>query len=534
MAIQVRRGLEADFDADKMLPGEWAVSTDTQYVRMCFSPGIVLRMATYESFEADVSMMQDILADCKDIQTAIKRIQTEINQQAKITVEYSKSAHEYAQSAAKSAQEAKMYAGNASAVTNVQIATKTRAGIIKGGDNGIAEDGTLELIKDIDGGLLNNSYDGKMIVNSIHGVSDQYGVPTVDTPSPFNNVVPKDEYLLIDIDGKNLANIPNGTYEESYTVNCNLKAGKYILSFDEFTSTKSNRILSMLFDGGIYGMAEIQFNLLSGPKEFDVNIGFDVIAITIFAGTNDIDSVGHSFTITNAMICREGTDNAYVPYKQGYSFELPISEPFRYCDKIVKQNGVWVMITSTNAVPFGGTWRLRPEVSTEDGSKCYSSADFITDNAFKADMYMACTHLSFGGTTTGIADVETLGKRNSFFKFYNESGSASGTGTTMYAFVDAKTLEGFMAEMEGAVFEYEIDSPVVTPLSNELQEILNNLETYYGATYILSNSDVLPRFIGMYASSKIGRQVIDLMDKYDKLSNLTNELATQIVAEREV
>lgn len=531
MAIQVRRGLEADFDADKMLPGEWAVSTDTRYVRMCFSPGIVLRMATYESFEADVSMMQDILADCKDIQTAIKRIQTEINQQAKITVEYSKSAHEYAQSAAKSAQEAKRYADNASAIANVEIATKTRAGIIKGGDNGISEDGTLELIKDIDGGLLNNSYDGKMIVNSIHGVSDQYGVPTVNTPRPFNNVVPKDEYLLIDIDGKNLANIPNGTYEKSYTVNCNLKAGKYILTFDEFTSTKSNRILSVLFDGGIYGMAEIQFNLLGDPKEFDVNIGFDVIAITIFAGTNDMDSVGHSFTITNAMIRREGTDNAYVPYEQGYSFELPISEPFRYGDKIVKQNGVWVMITSTNAVPFGGTWRARTDLPPSDGSKCYSSADFITNNIRSNNIYMASTHSVFGGAIVGGDVVKTQGKNGYFYKIITQSSSG---GTTTYVCSNAPTLADFLAEMEGAIFEYEIDSPVVTPLSNELQEILNNLETYYGATYISSNSDVLPRFMGMYASSKIGRHVIDLMDKYDKLSNLTNELATQIVAEREV
>ena len=51
MAIQNRRGYEADFDPAKMLPGEWAVSLDTKYVRMCFAPGECLRMATYEGFE---------------------------------------------------------------------------------------------------------------------------------------------------------------------------------------------------------------------------------------------------------------------------------------------------------------------------------------------------------------------------------------------------------------------------------------------------------------------------------------------------
>lgn len=55
MAIQVRRGLMADFDPYKMLPGEWAVSIDAstsnQIVWMCFSPGICKRMGTYEDFE---------------------------------------------------------------------------------------------------------------------------------------------------------------------------------------------------------------------------------------------------------------------------------------------------------------------------------------------------------------------------------------------------------------------------------------------------------------------------------------------------
>lgn len=69
--IQMRKGLERDFDADQMTAGEWAVSTDTKYVRMCFAPGIVVRMATYEAFEQDMTEIQTILATCQDIQTAV-------------------------------------------------------------------------------------------------------------------------------------------------------------------------------------------------------------------------------------------------------------------------------------------------------------------------------------------------------------------------------------------------------------------------------------------------------------------------------
>lgn len=79
MAIQVRRGNEVDFDATKMLPGEWAVSLDTKYVRMCFAPGVCLRMATYEGFEEDMAKIEAILKECQDIEEAVSKIQTEIN-----------------------------------------------------------------------------------------------------------------------------------------------------------------------------------------------------------------------------------------------------------------------------------------------------------------------------------------------------------------------------------------------------------------------------------------------------------------------
>ena len=82
MAIQNRRGLEADFDPNKMLPGEWAVSTDKKYVRMCFAAGICLRMATYEAFEADMEQIRVILAEAQNINEAVSRIQNEINDTA--------------------------------------------------------------------------------------------------------------------------------------------------------------------------------------------------------------------------------------------------------------------------------------------------------------------------------------------------------------------------------------------------------------------------------------------------------------------
>lgn len=67
MAIQMRRGLKVNFDPQKMLPGEWAVSTDTetenQIIWMCFRAGVVKRMGTYEDFREQIMEIADEIAE---------------------------------------------------------------------------------------------------------------------------------------------------------------------------------------------------------------------------------------------------------------------------------------------------------------------------------------------------------------------------------------------------------------------------------------------------------------------------------------
>lgn len=78
--IQVRRGRDEDFDPDQMTAGEWAVSTDKKYVYMCFAPGIVQKMATYEAFEQDMKEIQIILSTCQDVQEAIEEFERLANE----------------------------------------------------------------------------------------------------------------------------------------------------------------------------------------------------------------------------------------------------------------------------------------------------------------------------------------------------------------------------------------------------------------------------------------------------------------------
>lgn len=78
MAIQVRRGKKKDFAPDKMLPGEWAGTTDTKEVFFAFAPGDTKKMATYEDMEENIrEATGEITAGLTEgVNTAIQQAET--------------------------------------------------------------------------------------------------------------------------------------------------------------------------------------------------------------------------------------------------------------------------------------------------------------------------------------------------------------------------------------------------------------------------------------------------------------------------
>lgn len=113
----MRRGQEVNFDPSKMTPGEWAVSLDSKYVRMCFQPGVCVRMATYDAFEADMVQIRRILAECQTVEEAVQRIYEEIKDVA-VDVERIETA---AANALKSEQNALNSANSASQSANTAV-----------------------------------------------------------------------------------------------------------------------------------------------------------------------------------------------------------------------------------------------------------------------------------------------------------------------------------------------------------------------------------------------------------------------------
>lgn len=135
--ILMRRGQEANFDPNKMMPGEWAVSLDSKYVRMCFSPGVCIRMATYEAFEADMEQVRGILAECQTVEEAVQRIYEDIKDvavdverieaAAASALESEENALNSANSATQSANTATQKANDAAGSANIASAKAEQA-----------------------------------------------------------------------------------------------------------------------------------------------------------------------------------------------------------------------------------------------------------------------------------------------------------------------------------------------------------------------------------------------------------------------
>lgn len=116
--LLMRGGNESDFDPDKMMSREWAVSTDKKIVRICIAPGICIRMATYEAFEKDMEQIAEILAESKSIEEAVNAINTQVSTNADAVAEYTEQAETYRNEAEQFRNEAQRYRNEAESIKN--------------------------------------------------------------------------------------------------------------------------------------------------------------------------------------------------------------------------------------------------------------------------------------------------------------------------------------------------------------------------------------------------------------------------------
>lgn len=121
MAIQMRGGLKVNFDPLKMRPREWAVSidpeTENQIVWMCFRPGVVKRMGTYEDFKEQIREATDDIREeyeqtFDEIKVYMEELKSDTEEYRDTASQKATQASNYAIQASESASDAETSAAN--------------------------------------------------------------------------------------------------------------------------------------------------------------------------------------------------------------------------------------------------------------------------------------------------------------------------------------------------------------------------------------------------------------------------------------
>lgn len=501
MAIQVRRGNEADFDASKMLPGEWAVSLDTQYVRMCFAPGIVLRMATYEGFENEKAQIQSILAECQSIQSAVERIQAEVNAKASLTIEYSNSAKESADKAYEEAERAKTYASNAEAVTGVNIATQDKAGLVKGGDIYIDEDGALVLITETEDTTLENSNAGRLLFTEIDGAMEQGENPSSTNPQEIRNVA----ISGIRTHGKNFANFQNAQNSDrgafAYTKETaekivatkNASGGKFVARYVanlkagttyNFSLTENAYQVYVYYDK-LYGTAYKTFSNTNNATFTPTQDGVYVIGIFIASSVTS----GSEITVSNFMLREVGTDATYEPYTES---SITFSQPIELYGK----DDVRDILTSKQIgrkyakVVFDGS-----DDEAWNGSSTVGRY-YMNNWGCKGYGFLMCSQAK--GVQNGDEELNTC---------YIHAASNG----RFIINTEIPTMTEWKAHLASnpmtVVYELAEETTEELPIADQIA--LNSLQTFDGITYVEFISDIQPTFKGEYGTSKVGGMTLE-------------------------
>lgn len=310
--ILVRRGDEINYDPEKLMPGEWALSTDKKIVRICVSPGETIRMATYDAFEEDMKKIEEILATCQSIQEAVIRINTEISQKADAVAEYTAQAKQYRDEAKQFRDEAETFApsGYSELVENVEKNTVKIDTVIEKADLRIKETASGESIH------LTDSADAKVVEFTLYGKAKQ---ETTTGAQLFNydawkNVRTLNGTSVFENNGVTISATSNDAYTNYYDFPENAKIfvneGDVItLSWEE----SSNKVgATCIFPNG--DASKIVYVYNNETKSITYTVPPGVTYLTFRFG---VKNAGDTISYKNIMINKGSTPLPYEPYTGG-------------------------------------------------------------------------------------------------------------------------------------------------------------------------------------------------------------------------
>lgn len=141
----------------------------TEYLQQILSAryGRDVRQSIHDAIEE----INGVATTAQDSATASAKTATD---KANTATDKANEAIKKAEEALESAEQAKYYAEKAESITGYGFATEEKQGIIRGGENHIDEDGTLQLTKTTDQTTLPNSHSGRVLIEHIGGNMEQF------------------------------------------------------------------------------------------------------------------------------------------------------------------------------------------------------------------------------------------------------------------------------------------------------------------------------------------------------------------------
>lgn len=502
MAIQnarilIRRGNEVDFDANNMQPGEWALSTDKKIVRICVAPGVCIRMATYDAFEADMAKIEAILEQAKSIKEAVTLINTEVSENAKAVAEYTEQAKQYRDEAEQFRNEAEAFApeGYSELVQNVEENTVKIETILEKGGLTFDESASGENIH------LTDTTDNKATAFALYGKATQDGTPTPDAPVEIEVAGASGSVEVVSC-GKNLlkntatSQTRNGvtfTVNEDGSITANGTSTSQTsliikkLYVDEISKLNGYKLSGGLSDCRLFIESNTTYTLYgqSNGNESVINVSKNE-NVSVFYRINSGVTINETLY---PMISKEGGD--YEPYKETVSTistpnglpGIPVSSGGNYtdengqqwiCDSIVKYadgNGQYIQRIGKATYNSSSYWGLGNITDTHTIITCTKPTNMdetITNGEYKAMCNMFTKKSTVGGMAVG-------GALNFFVPSTYEINSID----------DWKTLLGD----KNLEFYYALSEPIITDLSVEEIAEIEKLHTFYPVTNISNDAD---------------------------------------------
>lgn len=514
--ILIRGGNEADFDPDKMQPREWALSTDKKIVRICVAPGVCIRMATYEAFEADMAKIEAILAECRDIQTVVNRINDEVSANAKAVAEYTEQAKQYRDEAEQFRNEAETFTpeGYSELVQNVEENTVKIDTILEKGGLTFDESASGENIHRTD------TTDNKVTAFALYGKATQDGTPTPDAPVEIE-VSGASGSVEVKSVGKNLlkntatSQTINGvtfTVNEDGSVTADGTATATCQLYYDFTANISvnDLILSGCPSGGTFSNYWLTLSDRTEPKNY-IDYGNGVECSLVKGHTYRVVFVIYNGqTISNFKFYpmirfASDPDDTYEPYKETTATiptpnglpGIPVSSNGNYtdgngqqwvCDEIIKYaDGTGKYVQRIGKEIFDGSddeaWNYqntnvdsKKRNYTEKFSEIISKkASVSTKSNILCTHYISVPHGSSGthGCNVGIS-VSDAGRITIYDDNFNTT--------------DILLWISHLAENPITVL-FELAEPITTPLTAEEIAEIEKLQTFYPVTNISNDAE---------------------------------------------